>query len=255
VRRARACLWILALAAAPAAAAGQDLAARITDGGDGVVRMSFAVRDGVEICERGMRMFEHRMNWSEGRWRDDRCAAGPAVVEMRVRGSRVDRVRVLRLDEEEAVGARDLGTVEAAAAARALLQVAREGEEDAVFPIMLADVDDAWRGVLELAQDRGVSRDVRKSSLFWVGQEAAHAATEGLADVARDEDEDQGVRDAAIFALSQRDPDESVPVLMDVARTAEQAKTRRTAFFWLAQMDDPRVVAFLREVLVGRGGR
>lgn len=254
MRRGWACLSILALAAAPVAAAGQDLAARITGGGDGVVRMSYAVRDGVEICEHGMRMFESRMNWSEGRWRNDRCAPGPAVVEMRVRDGRVDRVRVLRLDEEEADGARDLGTVEPAAATRALLRMARDGEEDAVFPVMLADVNEAWRDVLELAQDRDVARSVRKSSLFWVGQEAAQAATAGLADVARDEDEEQGVRDAAIFALSQRDPEESVPVLMEVARTAEQAKTRKTAFFWLAQMDDPRVVSFLREVLLGRGG-
>ncbi len=55
-----------------------------------------------------------------------------------------------------------------------------------------------------------------------------------------------------MFALSQRPTDEGVPILMDVARTATQAETRRSAMFWLAESEDPRVVAFFEEVLLGR---
>ena len=68
------------------------------------------------------------------------------------------------------------------------------------------------------------------------------------------EDEDQDVRDAAVFALSQRDPDESVPILIEIAATAREARTRRSAFFWLAQIDDARVPAFFRDVLLRSPG-
>ena len=45
---------------------------------------------------------------------------------------------------------------------------------------------------------------------------------------------------------------EGVPILMDVATTAEDANTRRSAMFWLAQAEDPRVLDFFEEVLLGR---
>jgi HEAT repeat protein len=140
-----------------------------------------------------------------------------------------------------------------------LLGAAREGAggrgvEEAILPVMLADVAEAWRDVLAVAENRGMDPDVRRSALFWVGQEAAAAATAGLAGVAADEDEDQEVRSAAIFALSQRPREEGVPILMELARTAREPSTRKTAFFWLAQSRDERVVPFFREVLVGKRG-
>ena len=256
--KGRAWLWILALAAAPGAAAGQDLTARITGGGDGTVRMRFATRAGVEICEDGLRMFGHRMMW-RSRWEDgDRCQPGPVEVELEVQNGGIRKVETLRLWEEGDPDARDLGEVEPGAAVAALMDAARNGRggrgaRDAVLPIMLADVDNAWQDVLGLAQDRDLSRETRKSALFWVGQEAAAEATRGLVDVATHGGEEQEIRDAAVFALSQRSPEESVPILMELARTAEQAKTRKSAFFWLAQLDDERVTAFFRDVL--RGGR
>jgi HEAT repeat protein len=118
------------------------------------------------------------------------------------------------------------------------------GVEDAIFPVMLADVAEAWRDILDVARDRSVAGDVRESALFWLGQEAAAAATEGLAEVASDEDEEQEVREAAVFALSQRPSSEGVPILMELARTAREPGTRKS--------DDERVVAFFREVLLGR---
>lgn len=251
--KSRAWPWILALAAAPAAAAGQDLAARITGGGDGVVRLAFAVREGVEICDDGVRLFGDRMHGRGGWPAPGACGPGPAVVELRVRGGRVDGAEVLRRGEPGREGVRDLGVVAPDEAARAFLRLAR-GSEETLFPAMLADVPGVWEDVLELGQDRTVRASVRKAALFWVGQEAAASATAELADVARTADEDQEVRDAAVFALSQRDPGESLPVLMELARTADQARTRKTAFFWLAQMDDPRVAAFFRSVLGGGGG-
>ena len=165
------------------------------------------------------------------------------------------------LDRREAArsGAVMLGGVEAEEAVEFLLELARDGRggvaEDAVFPAVLADVDQVWEPLLELARDRDARSGARKSALFWVGQEAAEAATRGLVAVAGDDDEDQDLRDAAIFALSQRPDAESIPALMELARTADRGETRRTALFWLAQSDDPEVVEFFAEILRGSGVR
>ncbi len=247
----------LILLAAPLAVAGQGLDERITGGGDGVVRMSFPARPGVEICDEGIRLFGERSGRSGRGWKAQACAPGPVVVEVRVRGGEVRDVDVLDRSDARAPDARDLGDVGAGKAAAFLLGAARgeaggRGVEGAIFPVMLADVGEAWREVLSIAEDTQLDRDVRRTALFWLGQEAAATTTEGLAGVAADEDEDQEVRSAAVFALSQRPEEEGVPILMELARTGREPATRKTAFFWLAQSRDERVIPFFREVLVGK---
>ena len=260
--RARAWPALLVLATAPAVVAGQELGRRVAETADGTVHFSFAVRPGVEICTRGIRVHGDRMQWREGsRWQyEDVCRTGPAQVEVRVADGDVRRVDVLRAGDDGSPGAVDLGEVAPAEAVSFFFDLARRGASsrgarDALFPAVLADVPDVWRDLVAVARERDLPAGVRASALFWLGQEAAEAAMDGLTEVAFAEDEEQEVRDAAVFALSQRPSDEGVPVLMELARTAEQAKTRRTAFFWLAQSKDPRVVPFFEEILLGgRGG-
>jgi len=221
--------------------------------------MSFPARPGVEICERGIHLFERPDRRGRGRWNEGSCVPGPVVVEVRVRGGEVRDVEVLDLDAPRAPGARDLGDVAAGDAVAFLLAAARGGSghagtEEAILLALMADVPEVWKDVLRIAEDRSVDTRVRRSALFWLGQEAAEAATRGLAEVASDEDEDRDVREAAVFALSQRPAAEGVPMLIEVARTAREASTRRTAFFWLAQSRDERVIPFFREVLLGRRG-
>jgi hypothetical protein len=256
--------WValMALAAAPAAASGQDLARRVVVVDEGVARLTYPARPGVEICDQGIRMGEHQVMWRSRGWEEEprNCRSGPVEIEMRVREGTVREIEVIRKQADRTEEALDFGSVSGEEAARFLLQVARtggsagRGEEDAVFPAVLADARDVWRDLLELARDRAVDEEARTSALFWVGQEAAEAVTEGLTEVALDEDEDQDVREAAVFALSQRPNDEAVPILMEIARTARQGDTRRSAMFWLAQSKDERVYAFFEEILVGGGG-
>lgn len=247
-------LALLALAAAPAAASGQALAERVRAVGSGEALLRFATRAGVEVCDRGFRLPGNGVRRTGGPGEEGRCGPGPAVVAIKVRAGRIAGVETLdRVGQRRAAGT-DLGEVAPAQAVALLLAAAREGGGgDAVFPVLLADVEDAWRQVLALAEDERAPADARRSALFWVGQEAASAATAGLARVASDEGEDQEVRDAAVFALSQRPAGEGIPALLEVAATAREARTRRTAFFWLAQSGDPRAVAFFRRVL-SRGG-
>jgi hypothetical protein len=239
--------------------AGAQMAERVRDVDDGAVRFSYETKPGVEICDQGIRIGDRHMSWrSYGR--DDRarnCRFGVAEVELEVRGGVVRNVEVVRQLDDWRPDVIELGEVAAADAADFLLSLGRSGAtadaaEEAIFPAMLADVDDAWRGLLDLAKDRSLGEGVRKTTLFWLGQEAADAATGGLAEVALDEAEDQEIRNTAIFALSQRPDDEAIPVLMEVARTGEHAETRRTAMFWLAQSPEERVVRFFEDILLRR---
>lgn len=239
--------------------AAQELGQRIGAVGSGLVTFSYPAREDVEICDRGIVIDGSRTMWS-GRRRGDsppRCARGPVSVELRVEGGLARELDVLHLDELAGPGAVDLGAVGAEEAATYFLALARDGSpgdasEDAVLPAALADVEDLWRDLLDLAKDPGIRRDVREASLFWLGQEAGDAVTAGIAALAADEREEQDVREAAIFALSRRPNDGGVEPLMDIARTAREAETRRAAMFWLAQSDDARVPAFFEAILLGR---
>jgi hypothetical protein len=224
--------------------------------------MTYPARQNVLICDQGIKMGENQMMWHSHGWDEEpaNCRPGPVEIEVGVRGGSVRRIEIIRRIQDRTDGATDLGAVTPEQAVDFLLDAARtgggsgRGEEDAVFPAVLADVEAIWEDLLVLARDDAVERDVRTASLFWVGQEAANVVTEGLAKVALDEAEDQEVREAAVFALSRRPAEEGVPVLMQVARTAKEAETRRSAMFWLAQSEDDRVYAFFEEVLLGRGG-
>jgi hypothetical protein len=252
MRRA-ALLALLALVVPRVGSAQIEEAVRGVDGG--WIRFAFQARDGVEICPDGLRFGDSGWVWSRGRGRGAAgCAPGPVEVELEARGGVVRRVELVRLGRGSPRAARDIGEVEAAEAARYFLSLAERGASlraarDALLPAFLADVPEIWRELARLAGDGSVASQVREGALFWLGQEAASEATAGIAAVASDEEEEQEVREAAVFALSQRPPSEGLPILMDLARSAEQAETRRAAFFWLAQVDDERVVGFFTEVL------
>jgi len=259
--RARIIVAILAVMVAPTTIASQDLARRVAAVDDGTARLTYPTRPGLEICDQGIRMGDdHMMWWSRYGDEDPRnCRPGPAEIELRVRDGRVRDIELVRRERDRTEGAVDLGTVSAQVAVDYLMDVARtggsgRGEEDAVFPAYIADVDGLWRDLLALGRESGVDEDVRTSAIFWVGQEAADAVTEGLADVAMDDEEEQEVRDAAVFALSQRPDNEAVPMLMEVARTAPGMKTRQSAMFWLAQTEDERALDFFEEILLRRRG-
>jgi len=245
-----------AFALAPVSASGQ-LATRVAEVEDGAVRFAYATRTGVEICDQGIRVGDRQMWWRthDGYEGASNCRIGIAEVELDVRDGRVRDVEVVRNLDDRDDSALDLGEVSPEEAQDYLLSLpyrgaTDDGAEEAIFPAMLADVDDAWPKLMSIAKDRSLDEGVRKNTLFWLGQAAADRATEGLAEVALDEAEDQEIRNSAIFALSQRPDDEAIPVLMEVARTGDQAETRRTAMFWLAQSEDERVVPFFEEILL-----
>ncbi len=254
-------------AAVTPVAAGQDIARRLRGIEDGKVRFSYASKRDVCGNGRGQIGFGNGRRtvrdgrgrgrgWGSDDWESD-CENGPVRVQLRVREGAA-------YDIDTYVGGRwrpnpralDLGRVSAESAVAYLISIAETAggdvAGDAIFPAMLADSVSVWPDLLRLARDRSLSRDTRKSAVFWLGQAAGAAATAGLDSIARDPDEEREIRFAAIFALSQRPEDEGVPLLIGIARTHPDFELRKRALFWLGQSDDPRSLDLFEEILSGR---
>jgi hypothetical protein len=246
------------LAASGARAQG-DLVRRVEAAPDGEVRVSFDAKPGVCGWEDGISTRDSggRTTLNGGRWRREECLEGPVRVALVKRGGRVVRVhtRVGQPFRDRGERVTDLGTVDPGAAAEALLALAErapngEAGKDAIFPATLARGATVWPALLRIARRESVSRETRSTAVFWLGQEAAGAATRGLQEVV-DADGDQEVRKQAVFALSRRPRDEAVPALIRIARTHRDPELRRTALFWLGQSGDPRALALFEEILRG----
>lgn len=256
---------MIALALVALVLVQQPLERRIAAAPDGGVRFSFAAREGVYgngrnmiswDCDRGNCRSRNIDNYSDGD-RDDwstPCDSGPVRISLTKRGGEITDLRVyVGGGWRSTTGATDLGTVGARDAASYLLALASKDAgrvaEKAIFPAMLADSVTVWPDLLKLARQDNVSRKVRRSAVFWLGQAAGDAATRGLTDLVDDGSADHEVRETAVFALSQRPKDEGVPALIRIARENRDPELRRKAIFWLGQSDDPRAINLFEELL------
>jgi HEAT repeat protein len=149
----------------------------------------------------------------------------------------------------------ELGAVSSAEAARYLLGIARHLEgraaDEAITGAAIAAGASQWRPMLDIARDNGASESARKSSLFWVSQEATAAATAGLSDVAADDDAAASVRSDALFFLAQRKA-EGVPALIRVVNESKSVRLRKDAIWFLSQSRDPRALDLFEKLLSGR---
>jgi len=183
------------------------------------------------------------------------CEEGPARVTISQSGGKPSDVRVTVGGREERVDT-NLGAIGAAEAARYLLSIAPalsgRSADNAVMGAAIADSASVWKRMLEIAKDNTASEGSRKSSLFWVSQEASTVATAGLGAVATDDDAANGVRSDALFFLAQRKGGEGVPALIRVVRESKSAKLRKDAIWFLSQSRDPRAIALFEELLTGR---
>jgi hypothetical protein len=261
--RAAALLGALAVAAATGCADAQatqgGLAGRIASAPDGEVWMHFASRPGVCGSENGI----STNGASRGRvhvGREDEsweCEEGPVWVALVRRDGRIERVRMKVAHGWSTAGrgrVTDLGAVGAREASDYLLALAERGTdggvgEQAIVPATLADSVTTWPALLRIARNHAVPQQTRRSSVFWLGQQAGDRVTHELSAFVSDDDEDRELRKHAVFALSQRPRDESVPELVRIARTHRDPEIRKTAMFWLGQSGDPRAIALFEEIL------
>src|SRR3989442_973720 len=183
-----------------------------------------------------------------------RCACGPVGVALTKSSGRITDLRVSVGGEwRPSTPATALGTVATKDAATYLLALALKDEspasEKAIFPAVLADSVTIWPDLLKVAKADNVSRKVKRSAVFWLGQAAGDAATRGLTDLIDDGGTERQVRQAAVFALSQRPRDRGVPALIRIAKQNKDPDLRRKAIFWLGQSDDPPALSLFEELL------
>jgi hypothetical protein len=265
--RARCAVSGALLILAASVAAAQSLERRINGAPDGSVRFSFAAKPGVYgngsnmiswDCDKGNchnRQVDGNWNSNDNEWNTP-CDSGPVRVALTKTGGRITDLRVYVGGEWRAnTSATDLGVVGTKDATSFLLALALRDEsrasEKAIFPAVLADSVTIWPDLLKIAKSNSVTRKVRRSAVFWLGQAAGDAATRGLTDLVDDGNADHEVRESAVFALSQRPQDEGVPALIRIAKENKDPDLRRKAIFWLGQSDDPRALALFEELLTG----
>lgn len=244
----------------------QSLERRVAAAPDGTVRFSFAARPGVygngrNVISWDCRNGRCRNRQVHGNFSDvdgddwtSACDSGPVRVVLAVHAGAVTDLRTYVGGVwRPGTGVTDLGTVGAREAAAYLLALAAKDSgraaERAILPATLADSVRIWPDLLRIARDTRISRRVRRSAVFWLGQAAGDAATRGLTDLVDDRATDRDVREQAVFALSQRPREEGVPALIRIAKENRDAELRRKAIFWLGQSDDPRALALFEELL------
>ncbi|HET8712815.1 MAG TPA: HEAT repeat domain-containing protein [Gemmatimonadales bacterium] len=247
------------------AAEAQSLERRVASAPDGTIRFSYAAKPGVYGDGRNRISWDCRdgncrhnqIHDSDDGWQDDwdaPCDSGPVRIAMTKRSGRISDLRVYVGGEwRPGTGATDLGLVGTKEATSYLLDLASRDEsrasDKAIFAAILADSVSVWPDLLKIAKQADVSRKVRRSAVFWLGQAAGDAATRGLTDLVDDGSADREVRETAVFALSQRPRDEGVPALIRIARQNPDPELRRKAIFWLGQSEDPRALSLFEELL------
>jgi hypothetical protein len=109
------------------------------------------------------------------------------------------------------------------------------------------DTDERALLLLDVAR-AATSTQLKKDSIFWLGQEISRRAGDELEKLVANDPEVE-VQKQAVFALSQRANDESIPSLMRIAKDHPNRAVRQQAIFWLGQKRDPRVLDFFEQVL------
>ncbi|HEX6133986.1 MAG TPA: HEAT repeat domain-containing protein [Longimicrobiales bacterium] len=101
--------------------------------------------------------------------------------------------------------------------------------------------------LFEIAMNANEPMDLRKSALFWAGQQRA-LPLERLGELYRTMP-DREMREQIIFTISQRREADAIDRLIEIARNERDVELRKTAIFWLGQSKDPRAARFLAELI------
>jgi len=210
---------------------GSDLARRVTSAPDGLVKMTYAARDG--ICGDGRSFIADASTasrgydvwFSEGNFSttssmsnfESRCTRGPVRLLLVVRDHRVVDVQPF-VGPSSAATERtgtELGTVSVNEVSRYLLDLAAAGREDvARTAILAASIADSVRiagRLADIARNKSLGSSVRESALKWVGRVGAREGDRDAMRVARTIAEDRqdqvDVRERAIRVIGEYDGD------------------------------------------------
>lgn len=122
-----------------------------------------------------------------------------------------------------------------------------ELQEQVLFAVAQHDDPESATWMMDIATDPGAAMELRKTALFWAGQQ-------GLVSVSQlreiyDTAPDMEMREQIIFVLAQDGGPEAVDVLMTIARTEEAHELRKQAVFWIGQNDVEGAEDLLLEII------
>ena len=121
-----------------------------------------------------------------------------------------------------------------------------ELKDKIVFSLSQLGTKESADRLLGIALDRDESMDLRKSALFWAGQQR-EIDTEILLDLYGQGDRE--IKEQVIFVLSQRGDDEAGHALIRIAKEEKDTELRKNAIFWLGQMGTDEAIDFLEELI------
>jgi len=210
---------------------GADLARRVAGAPDGLVKMTYASRDGIcgdgksfiadaSTAARGYDVWFSEGNFSTTSSMSDvqsRCTHGPVRLLLVVRDHRVVDVQPFvgpSSAATERAGA-ELGTVSVTDVSRYLLDLAAGGRDDvARTAILAASIADTVRiagRLADIARNKSLGSSVRESALKWVGRVGAREGDRDAMRVARtiaeDRQDQTDVRERAIRVIGEYDGD------------------------------------------------
>ncbi|MGH7562214.1 MAG: HEAT repeat domain-containing protein [Gemmatimonadales bacterium] len=137
---------------------------------------------------------------------------------------------------------------ENAAFLRSLFKQVRDHatKDKIIFAMSQIEGAESQRWLLGIAGDRGETIGIRKQALFWAAQmKGAPAEFFSLYETFSERE----MKEHLIFVYSQNESRAAVDKLLSIARTEPDRELRKKAVFWLSQMDDPRIPAFLESLL------
>ncbi len=243
------------------AAQGQGLNGQVDRTRDGVVSFTYAARP--DACGDGVgtiRINSFTLIQNIGTTMDA-CTDGPVRVVVTKVGGEIVSLRTVVGPLRDPVEGPDLGRVSGQAAATYLLHLAgtlegRPGRE-AILPAVLADSAETTTALLDLAQDRDLSRQVRTTAASWAGRNVDRSPQGGrdvtpvMVRLARDENESTWMRTHAMSVLGRMGHGTGVTELLSLQHS-EDLWLAGAALKALANTDDPRGRAALRQVAANR---
>ena len=273
-------LFALAMSASSGsslAAQSTDIARRVNAASDGLVKMTYAVRDGV--CGDGRSFVAEATSGARGYdvWFLDgvsmtntggdigaRCAAGPARLLLVVRDRRVIAVQPFVGPPSPATErpGTDLGVVATADVSRYLLDLATQAREDvarnAILAATIADSVRVARQLSTIARNTSLASSVRESALRWVGRTAIREGDREALRVARAIAEDGNdrleVRERAIRVIGEQEPD-GVTYLRSLYGRVDQLSLRERIVRVVGESGTSTDIAWIRGIALDKSER
>jgi HEAT repeat protein len=108
---------------------------------------------------------------------------------------------------------------------------------------------DATLWLIDMAKNKTLDGESRKNAIYWIGQQRT-VDMDQLNTIYEQARGDNEVQNQVIYVYSQRTESLAVDKLMAIAKSDPNIEMRKTALYWLQQKSDPRVMRFIRDLIM-----